>query len=104
MGGFGTWSMALEFPQRFAAIAPICGGGHRWIVARIKHLPVWVFHGKKDSVVEYERSAEMVAALRRCGGNVKFTTYPKADHDSWSVTYDNPELYRWLLRHKRKGE
>jgi len=104
MGGFGTWSMALEFPHRFAAIAPICGGGHWWVAARIKHLPVWVFHGKKDNVVEYARSVEMVAALRRCGGNVKFTTYPKADHDSWTVTYENPELYRWLLGHKRKAK
>ena len=103
MGGFGTWALALEFPQRFAAIAPICGGGHWWAAARIKHLPVWVFHGKKDSVVSHTRSAEMVAALRQCGGNVKFTTYPNADHDSWTVTYENPELYRWLLRHKRKS-
>ena len=104
MGGFGTWSLALEFPDRFAAIAPICGGGHWWVAPRIKHLPVWVFHGKKDSVVEYARSVEMVTALKKCGGNVKFTTYPKADHDSWTVTYKNPELYRWLLRHKQKAK
>ena len=102
MGGFGTWSLALEFTDRFAAIAPICGGGHWWAVPRIKHLPVWVFHGKQDKVVPCERSEEMVAALRQCGGNVKFTVYPKANHDSWTVTYENPELYRWLLRHKRK--
>ena len=104
MGGFGTWSLALEYPDRFAAIAPICGGGHWWVVSRIKHLPTWVFHGKKDSVVEYARSVEMVAALRQCGGNVKFTTYPNANHDSWTATYNNPELYRWLLRQKRKSK
>ena len=102
MGGFGTWALALEFPQRFAAIAPICGGGHWWVASRIKHLPVWVFHGKKDRIVSYARSTEMVAALRQCGGNVKFTTYPNADHDSWSVTYSNPELYKWLLSHKKR--
>lgn len=104
MGGFGTWSLALEYPDRFAAIAPICGGGHWWVVSRIKHLPTWVFHGKKDSVVEYARSVEMVTALRQCGGNVKFTTYPNANHDSWTATYNNPELYRWLLRQKRKAK
>ena len=104
MGGFGTWSLALEFPDRFAGIAPICGGGHWWVAPRIKHLPVWVFHGKKDSVVEYARSVEMVAALKKCGGNVKFTTYPNANHDSWTATYQNPELYRWLLSHKRKAQ
>jgi len=103
MGGFGTWALSLVYPQRFAAIAPICGGGSPFLADRIKHLPVWVFHGEKDSVVPLARSAEMVAALRHCGGNVKFTAYPKANHDSWTVTYDNPELYRWLLRHKQKS-
>ena len=100
MGGFGTWLLALSCPRRFAAIAPICGGGHWWAVPCIKHLPVWVFHGKKDRVIPFERSAEMVAALRKYGGKVKFTVYPKAEHDSWTVTYENPELYRWLLRHR----
>ena len=104
MGGFGTWSLALEFPHRFAAIAPICGGGHWWAVPRIKHLPVWVFHGTRARLVASARSAAMVAALRQCGGNVKFTTYPDADHDSWTATYENPELYQWLLRHKRKAK
>ena len=101
MGGFGTWASALEFPHRFAAIVPICGGGHWWVASRIKHLPVWVFHGKKDSIVSHERSAEMVAALRQCGGDVKFTTYPNAAHDSWSATYTNPKLYKWLLSHAK---
>ena len=100
MGGFGTWLLALSCPRRFAAIAPICGGGHWWAVPCIKHLPVWVFHGKKDRVIPFERSAEMVAALRKYGGKVKFTVYPKAEHDSWTVTYENLELYRWLLRHR----
>ena len=100
MGGFGTWLLALSCPRRFAAIAPICGGGHWWAVPCIKHLPVWVFHGKKDRVIPFERSADMVAALRKYGGKVKFTVYPKAEHDSWTVTYENPELYRWLLRHR----
>ncbi len=102
MGGFGTWLLALSCPRRFAAIAPICGGGHWWAVPGIKHLPVWVFHGKKDSVVPCARSEEMVAALRKCGSKVKFTVYPKADHDSWTVTYENPELYRWLLSHRKQ--
>ena len=99
MGGFGTWGLALTYPHRFAAIVPICGGGSPFLAARlIKHLPAWVFHGKQDNVVPVALSEEMVVALRKCGGNVKFTVYPKADHDSWTVTYKNPALYRWLLR------
>jgi len=101
MGGFGTWSLATKYPHRFAAIAPICGGGDPKDAAKISHLPVWAFHGAKDNVVALEKSQEMVEALRKAGGDVKFTMYPQAGHDSWTETYDNPELYNWLLKHKR---
>ena len=102
MGGFGTWSLASMNPDLFAAIAPICGGGEPRRAARaLKNMPVWVFHGAKDTVVPAERSEEMVKAVKAIGGNVKFTLYPDADHDSWTRTYDNPELYEWLLKHSR---
>ena len=104
MGGFGTWHLAVEYPDRFAAIAPICGGGV-WAygfperVCAIKHLPTWVFHGAKDAVVPLESSEVLVEALQACGGNVRFTVYPEAEHDSWTETYENPELYQWFLSH-----
>ncbi len=101
MGGFGTWSLASHTPDRFAAIVPICGGGEPYWTRRFAHLPVWVFHGGKDPVVPLERSEEMVEALKKHGGNVKFTVYADAGHDSWTETYDNPELYEWLLQQKR---
>ena len=101
MGGFGTWDLAIAYPDRFAAVAPICGGGDPSEVCAIKHLPVWNFHGAQDKTVPLERSQEMVDALERCGGDVTFTVYPEAGHDSWTETYDNPELYDWLLRHRR---
>ena len=53
-----------------------------------------------DSVVPIAQSVEMVRALRRAGGDVRFTVYPDADHDSWSETYANPEVYTWLLSHR----
>ena len=101
MGGFGTWTLALQAPDRFAAIAPICGGGNPHRVDQLKHLPVWVFHGAKDQAVKIEKSQEMVDALTGIGGRVKFTIYPDADHDSWSQTYDDPKFYEWLLQQKR---
>jgi predicted peptidase len=103
MGGFGTWALASAYPHKFAAIAPICGGGDPKQAERIKHLPVWAFHGAKDEVVPSERSQEMVDALKAAGGNVRLTIYPDAGHDSWTESYDNPELYSWLLQHKRTG-
>ncbi|MCA9172629.1 MAG: prolyl oligopeptidase family serine peptidase [Planctomycetales bacterium] len=101
MGGFGTWATTIQNPGLYAAAVPICGGGEPGNVAAIKDLPIWVFHGAKDSVVPLARSQEMVDALRAAGGNVKFTIYPEAEHDSWTETYNNPEVYEWILQQKR---
>jgi len=110
MGGFGTWSLGLDYPERFAAIAPICGGGDRIAVllsdpkkaAALKSLAVWAFHGAKDPVVNLEESERMVAALRKFGcKEVELTVYPEAQHDSWSETYGNPKLCDWFLQHQR---
>jgi len=103
MGGYGTWTLASTYPERFAAIVPICGGGKRFFGWRLKDVPVWAFHGGKDSVVPLSESEEMIQAVKRGGGNAKLTIYPEANHDSWTKTYDNPELYKWLLKH-RKGK
>lgn len=101
MGGYGSWEWGCANPDRFAAIAPICGSGQRWRACSLKNTPVWVFHGARDQVVPLQRSEEMVNALKKCQGNVKFTVYPQAGHDSWTETYDNPELYKWFLSHKK---
>lgn len=101
MGGYGTWHLAAAMPGRFAAIAPICGGGNPDHAARIAGIPVWAFHGAKDRVVPVSQSQQMVDAVKARGGNVQFTVYPDAGHDSWTATYDNPALARWLLTHSR---
>jgi predicted peptidase len=101
MGGYGTWSLAAAYPEKFAALAPICGGGNPADAAKLARLPIWVFHGGKDPTVPLKRSEEMVEALKAAGDNPKFTVYPEAGHDSWTATYDNPEFYQWLLAQKR---
>ncbi len=103
MGGYGTWSLAIEYPRKFAAIAPICGGGIPLLASRIKHLPVWAFHGTEDDVVPLTESERMVNSLKECGGNVKFTVYSDAGHDSWTRTYENPALYSWFLQNRRRS-
>ena len=111
MGGYGTWSLMAAAPERFAAAAPICGGGNPLRMrlrspeklAALKALPVWVFHGAKDTTVPLKQSEEMVEAMRKIGAtDVKLTVYPEAQHDSWTQTYANPEFYKWLLSHERK--
>jgi predicted peptidase len=110
MGGFGSWALAAAYPERFAAVAPICGGGNtidillpaRGKEAALKSLPIWAFHGGKDPVVKLEESERMVDAFKRAGNSdVKLTVYPEAQHDSWTQAYNDEELYKWLLSHTR---
>jgi predicted peptidase len=103
MGGYGTWKLAQTFPERFAAIVPICGGGDFSNACIIRHLPVWNFHGAQDKVVSIEESERMINALKNCNGNVKFTIYPDAGHDSWTETYNNPEVYEWMLSYVKNN-
>ena len=101
MGGYGTWDWAVQKPDRFAALAPVCGRGTPSKAGAIKDIPCWVFHGAKDETVPIDGSEEMVEALRAAGGTPKFTVYPEAGHDSWTETYANEELYEWLLEQRR---
>jgi predicted peptidase len=87
MGGHGTWAIALHQPNRFAAIAPICGDAaeNAETVELIKHLPVWAFHGTEDQVVPFDDSKKMVEALKDAGNEgVKFTEYHGGEHDVWT--------------------
>ncbi len=101
MGGYGTWAWSTAEPERFAALAPVCGRGAPGKADVIKDIPCWVFHGAKDETVPIEGSEEMVEALRAAGGAPKFTVYPEAGHDSWTETYGDEELYEWLLQQGR---
>ena len=101
MGGFGTWALAFDQPDRFAALAPICGRGDPAKAALIAQVPTWVFHGAKDTTVPLQNSQDMVDALKAAGGDPKFTIYPDAGHDSWTATYNNPEFWAWMLAQKR---
>ncbi len=103
MGGYGTWEFACRAPERFAAIVPICGGGVPYRVRSLAQVPVWVFHGGKDTVVPLEESSRLVDVLKKIGNEqVKFTIDPEAGHDSWSKAYADSALYDWLLAQSLK--
>ena len=111
MGGYGAWSLGLAHPNRFAAIAPICGGGNLILAllpdpkqqAALKTLPIWAFHGGKDNVVPPSESERMIAAAKKAGcTEVQLTIYPNAGHDSWTEAYNDPKLFAWFLAHERK--
>lgn len=102
MGGFGTWAWACAYPEQFAAIAPICGGGDIQFADELKSTPVWAFHGEADPVVSSKRTIEMVEAVNANGGKARMTIYPGVGHGSWVEAYKNEELYQWLLSNSRK--
>jgi predicted peptidase len=108
MGGYGTWALASKYPQRFAAVAPVCGGGERIRALlpsqreALKTLGVWAFHGGKDNVVALSESERMVDAFKRAGvSDIQLTVYPEAGHDSWTEAYRTEALYTWMLQHHR---
>jgi predicted peptidase len=101
MGGQGIYAWASQNPERFAAIAPVSGWGNPQGACRLKHIPVWAFHGAKDDVVPLLRDQAMVDAINECGGNAKMTIYPNVGHDAWTPAYANPDLFSWLLAQRR---
>jgi len=100
MGGYGTWDLIQRFPERFAAAVPVCGGGDEKQAKKIAKVPVWAFHGAKDTAVKPERSRRMIAAMKEAGGAPKYTEYPDVGHNSWVPAYNDLKLYEWLFSQK----
>jgi predicted peptidase len=114
MGGYGSWALAAAYPNKFAAVVPICGGillpddarkqpdSDRipYLEAAKKigtKLPIWAFHGDVDPAVPVSESRHMVEALKADGADVRYTEYPGVGHNSWDKAYAEPELMTWLL-------
>ena len=97
LGGFGTWELANRYPHKFAAIAPLCGGAKDEWVENLTHLPIWVFHGVKDSQVSVSRSDRMVEALKAYEAPVVYSRFAEKGHDIHSV-YNDDNLYEWFKR------
>ena len=102
MGGSGTWSLAAAYPDRWAAIAPICGGGDPKNADKIKNLPCWFFCGDKDSPKLVENNRAMLKALKNAGSSARYEEYPGVPHNSWDKAYATAELYTWFLKHTTK--
>ena len=102
MGGFGTLEMLYLYPNIFAAAVPICGG-HMLDLAGTyaKKVPIWLFHGAKDTVVPTDFSRNLYAKLKELGANVNYTEFPDANHNSWDSTFATPELLPWIFSHHK---
>src|SRR5258705_4485048 len=120
----GTWSLASRFPDRFAAIVPVCGfifrfkgttsgvnypglapadagGPYSFIAKRVSGIPVRIFHGDADKTVTVEESRKMAAALKAVGAKVKYTEFPGVDHNAWDPAYARADLIEWMLKQRR---
>lgn len=110
MGGFGTWTLNTEYPDLFAAMVPVCGGGDPAQAKVLADKPIWTFHAVDDSVVDVSYSRNMVTALRKLGSNVKYTEYNRgivasplapAAHFAWVPAYNNKSLIDWMYAQHR---
>lgn len=98
MGGYGTWQTAIDHPDRFAAIVPLCGGCDDLArICRISKVPVWTLHGTADDVVPISETERVVKQLTQCTGNVTFTRLENKGH-SIQYLYEDNSLYDWLLK------
>lgn len=105
MGGCGCWRMAADHPNRFAAVAPICGGGDPADAEKLKDVRIWAFHGDQDSAAPFQNSVEMVTAIKAAGGkSIRFTSFEHIGHNCWSATYATPELYKWMEKQESPAQ
>lgn len=105
-GGYGVWRTAMNNPDKFAALIPLCGAtpASPIYAQKLKDIPIWVFHGENDGVIPLSESESMVNQLEKVGANVKFTIMEGKGHDIWDDVYRLPELYEWIMKQQKSNE
>jgi predicted peptidase len=104
MGGGGVFDVAKDYPDKFAALVPLCAWASTTDrICNIKDIPVWTFHGTEDQVVPISETVEKVAALKKCKGNIQFTKLDNQGHGiHWIFeNRDVYDIYQWLFKHKK---
>lgn len=102
MGGFGTFELIARMPGKFAAAAPICGGGNTAVIGLYGgQTDVWIFHGSADVVVPVSNSRKMYEAIKKWNPDVRYTEYPGVNHDSWNNAFAEPELMTWMFGNEK---
>ena len=96
MGGFGTWALASLRPDWFASAIPVAGGGNGF-ARRLVDLPIRVYHGLCDTIVDPVLSFQAAQAVNKVGGHAELYFFPNHDHDIWEEVYDDDKNYDWLL-------
>ena len=97
MGGYTAYQLMMSRPDIFAAGIVCCGGGMYWNAARLKSVPLLIFHGEKDSVVLPRESEIMAERINASGGNAALKTFSECDHNCWDKVFTNKDNFNWLL-------
>ncbi len=104
MGGYGSWDLGTRLADRWAAVAPICGGGDELYADRLAGVPVWAWHGDADDVVPVGKSRKMIEAIRAAGGSPRYTELPGVGHDSWTPAYTADDgVIPWLFAQRKQS-
>lgn len=101
LGGYGAWYFIATRPEMFAAAIPFCGGGNPALAKKMAGVPVWAFHGDEDRSVSVRGSRNMIAAIRKAGGNPRYTEFAGVGHNVWPEVSKTPGLLDWLFAQKR---
>lgn len=104
MGGAGTWMLAMACPEKFAALAPVCGSGMVWNGHVLKDIPIMVYHGDQDAIVPLQESVNMVSRINGHGGDAQLKICHHVAHEAWDVAYNGDELWKWLLSKRRNAK
>lgn len=100
-GGYGAWNFICTRPDLFAAAIPICGGGDPSLASNARHIAVWAFHGEKDINVPVSGSRDMISAIRKAGGNPRYTEFPDEGHNIGYQAETMPGLWDWLFAQQK---
>lgn len=105
LGAFGTWDAAMRWPDFFAAVIPMCGGGASSdpkLFKLLAKVPVWAFHGDKDGNVDVACTRRMITGLKKAGASPKYTEYPETGHVIWNRAMSDPKVIEWLFEQSKK--
>lgn len=102
MGGMGTYELLRRERNTFAAAFAICGGDDPKNVKKYDNVPLWLFHGEKDDIVDPQFTKDIATELEKRGATYKLKVYPNANHNSWDSAFAEKELLPWLFSHQKE--
>lgn len=104
-GGYGTFNLNIAYPELFAAMVPIAGGGNPETAHVLKDKPLWAFHAEDDAVIPVSHTRAAIEAIREAGGKPIYTEYPSElgyNHGSWTPAYDTQQMVDWMFQQVKR--